>query len=313
MSDLRLALLVIGILILAAIYLYGQWEARQKGSLNPAKEGKSKPALSDRSEQSEELSAESAESTQAGKASPQEPQFHPPFQAIPEIRGQKGQEEEFLEELDGLAAVVEEAKDHPPQKQSECAEIMSNEKVKKSRFHFPLSWMKKKSTSEPTPEPPASSAVESHEKELGGKESHGPELIIILTVVARSRMGFRGRDIIQILEERSLQYGEMNIYHAYSPGGRPIFSVANMVEPGTFDLETIDTFTTSGLTLFLRLPGPAGGFAAFDAMLDTARLLAERLHGEIRDERRNVLTTQALEQTRERILTFNRTRRSLGV
>jgi cell division protein ZipA len=124
---------------------------------------------------------------------------------------------------------------------------------------------------------------------------------------------FRGKDIVQILEDKGLQYGEMDIYHAYSPGGRPIFSVANIIEPGSFDIEMIDRFTTPGLALFLRLPGPAGGFAAFDAMLEVAQLLAGKLSGEIRDERRNVLTTQAIQQMRERILTFNRARRSLGV
>jgi cell division protein ZipA len=105
----------------------------------------------------------------------------------------------------------------------------------------------------------------------------------------------------------------MGIFHAYSPGGRPIFSIANIVEPGSFDLEIIDRFSTPGLALFLRLPGPAGGFAAFDAMLEIARLLAGKLSGDIRDERRNVLTTQAIQQLREHILTFNRTRRSLGM
>ncbi|ADJ28342.1 cell division protein ZipA [Nitrosococcus watsonii] len=283
MNDLRLALLVIGALILVVIYFYSRWENRRKSIRDQKREHRQMPTLGTYDENSE---------------NPVEPGQSP---EIPEKnRNLRVQEEEKslenLEELDELAPLVEEAQESHSEKEPERTEAMPPKDTKKSRFAFPKKWLKAKPRPEKLSPQPA-----------------GPELVIVLTVIARGKSIFRGKDIVRVLEDKGLRHGEMNIYHAYSPGGRAIFSVANIMEPGSFDLEQIEHFSTMGLALFMRLPGPAGGFAAFDRMLEIARLLAEKLNGEVRDERRNILTAQALEQIRERILAFNRACRSLGV
>jgi cell division protein ZipA len=302
MNNLRLALLAIGILLFIVIYFYSRWEAKRKEIRNQELERRRMQTLD---AYDEDLAApgEPTSPHQESKTllKESEPSLLP--QNGREIQGLRGQEEEFLEDPNDLSTLLEEARERYPEKRSEHTEVMSTDESKKGRFALPKRWLKTqpKLGSEPRFSSPQS------------KESPGPELIIVLTVIARGKGMFRGKDIVQILEDKGLQYGEMDIFHAYSPGGRPIFSVANIVEPGSFNLEVIDRFSTPGLALFLRLPGPAGGFAAFDAMLEIARLLAGKLSGDIRDERRNVLTTQAIQQIREHILTFNRTRRSLGV
>ncbi|ADE14599.1 cell division protein ZipA [Nitrosococcus halophilus Nc 4] len=302
MNDLRLALLAIGVLILVVIYLYSRWEAKRKGIRDQQLGRRRMPTLG-AYEEGLEAPAGSAEPPQEAKVSPPEPEESLTSPPLGEIQGSRGSEEEFLEDLDGLATLVEETKEHHPEKKvPEHTEVMSTKEAKKSRFALPKKWFKTKSKPESAPQSPPPPP-----------QASGPELIIVLTVVARGKSMFRGTEIVQVLEGKGLRHGEMDIYHAYSPGGRAVFSVANIMEPGSFDLEQIDHLSTPGLALFLRLPGPAGGFAAFDAMLETAELLAEKLNGEVRDERRNVLTAQAIEQIRERILGFNRTRRSMGV
>lgn len=307
MNDLRLALLAIGVLILVVVYLYSRWEAKQKDIRDQELGRRRMPTLGAYEEHLEVPAGAAGSHQEAGVAAP-DTEPGQTSQSGKESQGRSGQEEDFLEDLDGLATLVEETKEYHPEKVPERTEVMSTKEAKKSRLNLPKklaspkTWFKAKSGPEPAPQPPPSQP-----------EPLGPELIIVLTVVARGKSMFRGKDIVQLLESKGLRYGEMNIYHAYSPGGRPIFSVANIVEPGSFEPELMDRFSTPGLTLFLQLPGPAGGFAAFDAMLDTAQLLAENLNGEVRDERRNVLTAQAIEQIRERILAFNRTRRSMGM
>jgi cell division protein ZipA len=302
MNNLRLALLAIGILILVVIYFYSRWEAQRKEIRDQELERRRMQTLDAYDEDLEAL-AGSATVHLEPEILPKESVPSPTSQTGGEIQGLRGQEEEFFEDPNDVSTLLEEAKKHYPKKESEHIEAMSTKEYKKSRFALPKKWLKAK----PKPEPTSRFSSPQSEEYLA------PELIVALTVVARGKGMFRGKDIVQILEDKGLQYGEMDIYHAYSPGGRPIFSVANIIEPGSFDIEMIDRFTTPGLALFLRLPGPAGGFAAFDAMLEVAQLLAGKLSGEIRDERRNVLTTQAIQQMRERILTFNRARRSLGV
>ena len=68
----------------------------------------------------------------------------------------------------------------------------------------------------------------------------------------------------------------------------------------------MESFHTPGITLFLALPSPGGKpMEAFDAMLLTARAIAEQLNGELRDENRSVMMGQTIEHCRQRIRDFD--------
>jgi cell division protein ZipA len=129
------------------------------------------------------------------------------------------------------------------------------------------------------------------------------EMIAALHVMAQPGELLAGDALLKALTEAGLEYGAMRIFHSLR-GGRPLFSVANLVEPGSFDPSTMADSSTRGIVLFLRLPGPENGREAFNAMLHTAEQLAETLHGRLRDERRNPLTRQNIDLTRERIAEY---------
>ncbi len=135
----------------------------------------------------------------------------------------------------------------------------------------------------------------------------GEVLIIALNVMARAPQRFHGLDILNALRETGFVFGEMNIFH-YRPEGaaqaRPLCSVANTVEPGRFDIEHMAELETPGLSLFMQLPGPLEGRAAFDRVLQLGRALAERLDGELCDESRSVLTLQTIGHLKESIESF---------
>ena len=82
------------------------------------------------------------------------------------------------------------------------------------------------------------------------------------------------------------------------------FSVANMMQPGVFDLEGMESLSTKGLMFFLTLPGPQDMTRAFDLMLQTAQTVAESLGGDVLDETRSVLTKQYVERVRQSIREF---------
>jgi len=136
------------------------------------------------------------------------------------------------------------------------------------------------------------------------------ELFIVLYVVAQQPSGFSGTDVFSVLKEQGLNYGKMKIFHHHGIGELKvkdsIFSVANMVEPGTFDPRKMEEFTTSGLVLFMRLPGPFGGRVAFELMLNTAQRIAEILEGAVKDERLLDITTESIDNVRDRISAFEK-------
>ena len=133
------------------------------------------------------------------------------------------------------------------------------------------------------------------------------DLVIALTVMAPKDRLFTGRAIKNALDNQDLHFGDMQIYHRFTLGSRKqsLFSVANIVDPGTFLPAELISMKTPGVLLFARLPGPVNGLAVLDAMLDCARQMAEQLDGVVCDEQRQPLTEQTLEALRSRIFELN--------
>jgi cell division protein ZipA len=105
------------------------------------------------------------------------------------------------------------------------------------------------------------------------------------------------------------KYGEMNIFHRHQDSagsGEVLFSLANMFNPGTFDLEEMDKLQTRGLSLFMTLPGPGEALQNFNLMHNAAKKLAEEFGGQILDNTRSVMTMQTVRHYVEKIREFQR-------
>ncbi|AJE15034.1 cell division protein ZipA [Stutzerimonas balearica] len=140
------------------------------------------------------------------------------------------------------------------------------------------------------------------------------EEVLVINVLARDPGGFRGPALLQNILESGLRFGEMDIFHRHESmagNGEVLFSMANAVKPGTFDLDDIDHFTTPAVSFFLGLPGPRHPKQAFDVMVAAARKLASELNGELKDDQRSVLTAQTIEHYRQRIVEFERRQMTL--
>ena len=84
------------------------------------------------------------------------------------------------------------------------------------------------------------------------------------------------------------------------------FSVANMMQPGVFDIDNMSDLATPGLVFFLTLPGPEDMMKAFDYMLETAQAVARNLKADVLDESRSALTQQTIEHSRQQIRELER-------
>ena len=132
--------------------------------------------------------------------------------------------------------------------------------------------------------------------------------VIVINVMAKDGQ-FKGDELLQILLACDCRFGEMSIFHRYEgSGGKGAvqFSIVNSVEPGTFDLDNINSFNTPGVTFFVKVPGPKEPIKAFDYMVETAQCLVKNLNGELRDETHSVMTAQTLEHCRNRIREIER-------
>lgn len=135
------------------------------------------------------------------------------------------------------------------------------------------------------------------------------ERIVTLFVVARGGAKFSGSDIAVAAEKAGLEFGDMHIFHRPldgKPDAGPIFSTANMVKPGYFDISRIDELRTPGLTFFMTLPGPLSALDAWDAMLPAAQRMAELLGGNVLDEERNALGRQRIAVLRDELRVWDR-------
>lgn len=137
------------------------------------------------------------------------------------------------------------------------------------------------------------------------------EEVLVILVVARSEEGFPGGAMMQSIMESGLRHGDMNIYHRHESmtgNGDVLFSMANALNPGTFDPEELEHSHVRAVSFFMGLPGPRHPKQALDLMIASARKLAQELGGDLKDENRSVLTAQTIEHYRQRIAEFERKR-----
>jgi cell division protein ZipA len=113
-----------------------------------------------------------------------------------------------------------------------------------------------------------------------------------------------GAQLRSALEGESLQHGKYDVFHRLDGNGAAIFSIASMVEPGTFDLEKMTQESFPGVTLFAQLPAPVAGMLAFNELIACSRRLHAALGGTLQDERGVPLTVHRIERLRQEIREF---------
>jgi cell division protein ZipA len=154
---------------------------------------------------------------------------------------------------------------------------------------------------------PAAAAAAS--SSAGRRVSEAFDKIVTLYIAARAGAKLRGPDILVAAEKTGLTYGHMNIFHRLvegHPERGPVFSVANIMKPGGFDMATIQSLETPAIAFFLTLPAPVPALDAWETMLPTAQRMAELLDGVLLDESRNALGRQRIQHLRDELRAWDR-------
>lgn len=279
-SEFRLILIILGALVIGALFFHGLWTVRKNA-------GKPRHRYYDES-------AEGAEK--------QDKEGFDEF-GIGKVRVIKGNRPAPAQETaDPVLSEVAEEEKHELQ-----AELPFDEPQASLSFSA-LSAEERKDKEVARPASKPSPVVAEKEKPEVAEE---PSEVLILYVLLPEHKEIKGQDLLAALLPLGFKFGEMDIFHRHmdsAGAGDVLFSLANMFNPGTFDIENMEKVTTRGLSLFMTLPGPGEALQNFNLMHNAAKKLAEEFGGQVLDGQRSVLTVQTVRHYVDKIREFQRQR-----
>ena len=288
MDALRIILIIVGVVVVAGIYLWGRRRDRSADVQNDS------PDDSPFDWEAGDFSAERTPGLDAD--------------GLDRLSGLRVDNDPISEAVARQSAPrVEEAFTPAPASPSEPAseeKAHSRTEPVREKLTAPVKALKEAVTA----------SVSNH---LGARESAAheaserpvpPPMLVVLNVLAPKGRAFTGTSLLEAMAAAGLKHGEMGIfhYHAQPEGGEAIFSVANLLEPGRFDVDNMVGFSTPGVAMFMRLPGPMDGLEAVEKMIEAGHVLANQLGGELCDETRSVLSVQTETHLRDRIKEYQR-------
>lgn len=147
--------------------------------------------------------------------------------------------------------------------------------------------------------------TEPRTSEKPGLPAKQPRKIVTLRFVPRQGQ-IACDTVLLALRAAGLRHGRYGIFHKHADEftDDAQFSVANLTEPGSFDLARASETKIPGMSIFMILPGPGDAVDRFDDMVRTARDLARELNGDLRDEQGSSWSIQRERFVREEIIQF---------
>ncbi len=127
-----------------------------------------------------------------------------------------------------------------------------------------------------------------------------PPEIIQIKLRSRAASGFEGGTLLRTLQSAGLEFGAMDIFHRnHSTRSEILYSVVNLVEPGTFPSGDAGGFSTPGVVFFLQVSACSQPLESFNEMLSVARVLAANLDGELLGPENRILTDKNVQAIRK--------------
>lgn len=135
--------------------------------------------------------------------------------------------------------------------------------------------------------------------------------VYVINLMGRPGHELQGATLLSSLMALGFKFGEMDIFHRHEDAngkGEVLFSMINMVKPGTFNPYRMEQFTTPGVSLFMQLPLRSNAAFAFEDMLQAADQLASDLDAMLTDMDRSPLSDETIARYRHELAAYEASR-----
>ncbi|MBW3804618.1 cell division protein ZipA [Aeromonas jandaei] len=135
--------------------------------------------------------------------------------------------------------------------------------------------------------------------------------VYVINLMGRPGHELQGATLLSSLMALGFKFGEMDIFHRHEDAngkGEVLFSMINMVKPGTFNPYRMEQFTTPGVSLFMQLPLRSNAAFAFEDMLQAADQLASDLDAMLTDMERSPLSDETIARYRHELAAYEASR-----
>lgn len=322
MQDLRLILVVVGAIAIVALLLHGLWTSRKERSKlfrdRPVKRRKNDMQENSSEYDDSALFTENQPTQQAPvhpaatepvypvkNESPVEPNIQPKASVEPDIIMNKEPEAKSPVHNEPTMHQRTEPVHVPEQLTINMREEVIVEPATETVAEPHIDSTKLREEPQPSTYEQETQHIEKKaEPQEDSATTSSKETVLVLHVAALQGQELQGELLLQSILQAGFQFGEMKIFHRHvnpSGTGPVLFSLANMVKPGSFDPETMADFTTPGVSMFMMVPSYGDAGQNFKLMLQAAQRIASDAGGVVLDDERKMLTPQKIEVYHARI------------
>ncbi|WP_105213630.1 cell division protein ZipA [Pseudoalteromonas sp. T1lg22] len=270
-EDLRWVLILISAVVIGGLLIHGLWSVRKRAqSVDSSAATKAKPASEQKAASEPAATVASTSKTEAasrdqerGLGQTEEPAMTP--EVASEVR-----EEPSFNALDDEPKMGDFSIEAEEQAQTDAAAEPS---------------------SDPSAKPQPNAEVQ-------------PEDFVIIHVHMPEGLQMQGAKLLPLVLTLGFKYSDDGFFHRHeqSSGQGPVlFRMVNMYNPGTFDIDNMEQFSTAGISLFMTLPNEGEAMTTFNMLHSAAKKLAEEFGAELLDHNRQPLSVNGIREYVEKV------------